>query len=493
MKAFGRVALACSAVILSGAAMAAPEDDLRELRQQLKDLREQYESRIQALERRLEQVQSVREASSPGAVAPGKAVANGNAAPNPAAVAGITTTPSAEPGAGENAFNPAVSLILNGTYGILSRNPDPYPHARDGYRINGFVPSQGEVNPPPRGGSLGESELALSVNVDPNFRGTGFISLAPDDTLAVEEAYVTTLALPDGFTLKAGRFLAAAGYLNETHPHAWDFADAPLANRVFLGGRFADDGVQLRWVAPTDLYLDLGLDAGRGRAFPGGPGGGRNRNGFNAANVFAHLGGDIGTSSAWQLGVSYLRTSPQDRAYDDLDASSTLVTNTFSGKSGLWALSGVLKWAPNGNAFSQSAKVQGEYFQRREDGTLAYDTTNASRGTLIDFLRSRQAGWYLQGVYQFQPQWRVGYRYDRLDPGSMGIGLVASGSLAAADFPVLGGFRPSRHSVMTDWSPSEFSRVRLQVARDNSRAGMPDNQVQFQYIMSLGAHGAHKF
>ena len=40
---------------------------------------------------------------------------------------------------------------------------------------------------------------------------------------------------------------------------------------------------------------------------------------------------------------------------------------------------------------------------------------------------------------------------------------------------------------------TEFSRVRLQVARDNSRAGMPDNQVQFQYIMSLGAHGANKF
>ena len=46
---------------------------------------------------------------------------------------------------------------------------------------------------------------------------------------------------------------------------------------------------------------------------------------------------------------------------------------------------------------------------------------------------------------------------------------------------------------MLDWSGSEFSRVRLQYARDLSRPGAPDNQVVLQYIMSLGAHGAHKF
>ena len=50
-----------------------------------------------------------------------------------------------------------------------------------------------------------------------------------------------------------------------------------------------------------------------------------------------------------------------------------------------------------------------------------------------------------------------------------------------------------RHTVMVDWSPSEFSRFRLQFARDYSRMGEPDNQVSLQYIMSLGAHGAHKF
>ena len=28
--------------------------------------------------------------------------------------------------------------------------------------------------------------------------------------------------------MKGGRFLSGIGYQNEIHPHAWDFADAPL-------------------------------------------------------------------------------------------------------------------------------------------------------------------------------------------------------------------------------------------------------------------------
>jgi len=99
----------------------------------------------------------------------------------------------------------------------------------------------------------------------------------------------------------------------------------------------------------------------------------------------------------------------------------------------------------------------------------------------------------VQGVYQFMPQWRVGYRYDQLDSGTTSIGLVDSGALTAADFPVLAGYKPKRHTAMVDWSPSEFSRVRLQLARDYSRQSQPDNQVFLQYIVSLGAHGAHTF
>jgi hypothetical protein len=392
--------------------------------------------------------------------------------------------------ASENALNPGVSLILNGIYSNLSQSPNDF-------HINGFVPTQGDVGPPPRSFSLGESELAITGNIDQNFRGTGIISIAQDNSVAVEEAYIQTLSLSNGFTIKAGRFFSSVGYLNQIHAHAWDFTDAPLANKVFLGNQLGDDGVQLKWVAPLDIYFDLGLELGRGRAFPTAApeGASPDKNGVNATNIFTHLGGDLGTSLAWQTGLSYLQSSPENRQYQDLDSMGTTVTNSFSGRSKLWALSGVLKWAPNHNPTETSFKLQGEYFWRKEDGNLTFDGASppASVGPLTDTYNSNQSGWYLQGVYQFAPQWRVGYRYDKLDAGSTTIGLVDSGALTAADFPILGKYNPSRNTVMIDWNASEFSRIRLQFARDLSRQGQPDNQIFLQYTVSLGVHGAHTF
>ena len=52
---------------------------------------------------------------------------------------------------------------------------------------------------------------------------------------------------------------------------------------------------------------------------------------------------------------------------------------------------------------------------------------------------------------------------------------------------------PVKHSLMADYSFSEFSRFRVQIARDRSMQGVTDNQVTLQYIHSLGAHGAHRF
>jgi hypothetical protein len=373
----------------------------------------------------------------------------------------------------ESAFNPAVSAILNGVYANLSQDPNTY-------RLNGFVPTMGDVSPGKRGFSLGESELGISANVDHLIA-----AIQPDGTgVDVEEAYLQTLALSRGFGVKAGRFFSAVGYQNQIHAHAWDFTDQPLVMKAFLGGQLNDDGVQVKWVAPAELYLDLGAEFTRGHAFPASD---PNKNGAGAVNWFAHLGGDIGASLAWQTGLSYLVTSPRDRGYEDPQSASS---NSFTGSSKLWAASGVLKWAPEGNSTVTNFKLQGEYFQRKESGDLTFDPAGAA---LTDGYASRQSGWYLQGVYQFMPQWRVGYRYDQLDSGTSSIGLVDSGALTAADFPVLAGYKPKRHAAMVDWSASEFSRVRLQFARDYSRQGLPDNQIFLQYIVSLGAHGAHTF
>lgn len=385
----------------------------------------------------------------------------------------------------ESALNPAVSAILNGVYANLQRDPNTY-------RINGFVPTLGEVSPGVRGLSLGESELGFMANVDHLFRGTLIASISPDNSsIDVEEGYIQTIGLSHGFTIKAGRFFSDIGYQNQIHAHAWDFTDAPLAMKAFLGNQLNEDGVQGKWVAPlTAFYLDVGVEFGRGRAFPGTD---SNKNGFGSSNLFTHVGGDIGASLFWQTGLSYYSTSPENRAYTDVDSTGTSVDNSFSGNSKLWVLNGILKWAPNGNATYNSFKLQGEYFRRTEDGTLTYDTAGASLGTMSDGYSSRQSGWYAQGVYQFLPAWRVGYRYDTLDSGTTTLGLVESGALTAADFPILAAYKPYRHSAMVDWSPSEFSRIRLQLARDYSRKGEPDNQMFLQYIVSLGAHGAHKF
>jgi hypothetical protein len=375
--------------------------------------------------------------------------------------------------ASESAMNPAVSVILNGIYSNLSQDPN-------GFKINGFVPTLGDVRPGVRGLSLGESELAIAANIDHHFRGTLIASISPEDSIGVEEGYIQTLSLSYGFTVKAGRFFSAVGYQNQIHAHAWDFTDAPLANKVFLGNQLGEDGIQFKWVAPTETYFDVGLELGRGRQFPAGPAGGRNKNGVGSSTLFAHVGGDLGTSVAWQTGVSYLSTSPQDRTF----GGPTATTNSFTGQSRLWVLDGILKWAPNHNPTYSNVKLQGEYFRRKEDGDLTSGTAAQTGG-----FASAQSGWYLQSVYQFVPMWRVGYRYDRLNSGTTSF----SAPLTSAGFPILAGYNPTRQTLMIDWSPSEFSRVRLQFAQDKSRSDVTDKQVFLQYIVSLGAHGAHKF
>jgi hypothetical protein len=333
----------------------------------------------------------------------------------------------------------------------------------------------------------------MSANIDPYFRGVAIASLAPEGGISVEEAYFQTLALPHGFTLKGGRFFSGIGYLNEQHQHAWDFQDAPLVYKAFLGNQFKQDGLQLKWLAPTDLFMELGAEVSAGDQFPGSD---RNKNGIGGSSVFANLGGDIGTSTAWRTGVAYLQTSPNGRSYQDVDATGNPTTNSFTGTAKMWGVNGVLKWAPNGNSTHNSFKLQGEYFRLKQNGTLNYNDTAGSKvfGSVNGNFQTSQPGWYVQGVWQFYPQWRIGYRYDALSYSTLNNSIVNNvPGLTATDFPLLASHSPTRNTVMLDWSPTEFSRLRLQYASDKSRLGLTDNQVFVQYIYSMGAHGAHKF
>jgi hypothetical protein len=440
-------------------ASAADDKELAAIRAQIQEMKQSYEARMQALEQRLQEAQAA-VAQAQNAAAEARQAAPASAVPPP---------PSA-PAVAANAFNPNISMVLGGSFARLSQDPV-------NYRLQGFIPPEGEIGPGQRSFNLGESELTLAANIDPRFAGQLTFALSAENEVEVEEAYVRTRALGGGFNLKAGRFLSGIGYLNGRHAHTWDFADAPLGYQAFFGGQYKPDGVQARWLAPTDTFIEVGAELGNGRSFPGND---RNKNGVGAGSVFVHAGDDIGSSSSWRAGLSLLRTGSTDRAFDDA------VPAAFAGRSTIIVADAVYKWAPNGDPSRRNLTLQAEYLRRKETGEL-------SSAGLADYFRSTQSGWYAQAVYQFLPGWRSGLRYDRLTSGSPRIGLVESGALGADAIALLAPFSPTRTSLMFDYSPSEFSRLRLQFARERSQPGVTDKQVILQYIMSLGTHAAHAF
>jgi hypothetical protein len=258
--------------------------------------------------------------------------------------------------------------------------------------------------------------------------------------------------------------------------------------QAFWAGQYKQNGLQLKWLAPTELFVEFGAEAGNGENFPGTR---RNQNGMNGATFFAHVGGDVGDSTSWRAGASWIELNSDDRTYEDADEFGNPVVNAFTGTSHTWVVDAVLKWAPNGNVTRQQLKVQGEYMHRSESGQLAFDTQGQG---LSDGYESTQSGWYLQSVFQFMPRWRVGLRYDSLDSGTPTIDLVTSGLLSPEAFPALRSADPERISIMLDWNPSEFSRLRAQYDWDDARAqGDQDRTFRLQYIFGIGAHGAHKY
>jgi hypothetical protein len=364
-----------------------------------------------------------------------------------------------------NNFNPAISLILDGKLSGFSRDPGSYA-------LPGFALGE-ETGPGDEGLRLGESELVMSANIDDKFHGGFTAALTPENEVEVEEAFIETLALGGGATIKAGRFLSHIGYLNPVHAHAWDFADQPLVYRALLGNQYGDDGVQARWVAPTDVFLELCAELFRGDSFPAGGAAG---NGKGTHSVFVRLGGDAGTSHAWRIGISRLDADAEDRAAGDETAP-----DLFTGSSTITGVDFVWKWAPDGNPKRTNFKFQTEYFTRDENGTF----DPASSGTPLAH-DGKQNGWYAQAVYQFMPRWRAGLRADRLKADAVDAALAGTALDNA-------GHHPKRASAMIDFSNSEFSRLRFQINKDESRLDQKDTQWYLQYVMSLGAHGAHSF
>ena len=488
---FVRAAVAAPALALALPAAAQTETapSAAELAAEIEALKSEYETRIQALESQLGDLEAKSEAEA--------------AAPPPAeapAPAPVSRTAS------DNAFNPAIGVVLDGRLAKYSE---------DG---GGGIPAFQVGHHGERGGeglALGHSEIVMSSNVDDKFFGNLTLGLGSHDgatELEIEEAFIQTLpgaGLPDGLRIKAGRALWTFGYLNELHAHGDDFADRPLPYRTYLDGHYNDDGAEFSWVLPSDLYAEIGGGAFRGDDTPFAG----SADGLNAWSAWARLGGDIGRNSSWRIG-GYVLTGEanqrggghaghghgedehgedehgedehgedehgedehgedehgHDHSDHGDDFAEVFSEGMFTGDTRLWGVDFRWIWAPTGNARESELILQGEYFRSDEDGTYLL-------GEDAHRLDGSSWGWYAQAVYRFIPRWRIGARYARLHPPSA-AGL---------------GHDPWAASLMADWTNSEFGRIRLQYNREELSAGAADNQFLLQYVMSLGAHAAHTY
>jgi len=431
--------------VMTWLAPAALAQDTQAILEEIRALKQSYETRISDLETRLKDIAEKKRAQTPETPA----------------------SPSSGATVFGNGFNPSIGVILNGKASSFSRKTS---------EIAGFgVGEEGERGK--EGLAIDESELNFSANVDDKFHGSltaAIVREEGEDKVELEEAYIQTLpgaGLPTGSRIKAGRAFWALGYLNEHHTHADDFADRPLPYRVYLNNAFNDDGVQLSYVLPTDFYSEIGGGAFRGDDFPAGG----SSSGLGAWSAYARIGGDIGDNQSWRVGGYVLGSDVNSRA-----SNEDMVT--FIGQSRLYAADLRYTWAPTGNPKQSEVILQGEYFHRSEDGT--YEDADAGTGPVA--FDDGSSGWYMQGVYKFAPSWRVGARYARMDAPGVPAGLTGS----ALDS---GGHDPDAISVMGDWTNSEFGRVRLQYNREELSSGADDNQFILQYIMSIGAHGAHAY
>lgn len=431
-------------LVASGGPDHAFAQDTQAILKEIRALKQSYESRIKALEAKIENIEKKKQtaAKSPAPATGGRSIK-------------------------DNSFNPSIGVILNGRVSSFSSSTS---------EIAGFgVGEEGERGR--EGLAIDESELNFSANVDDKFYGSLTAAIVREDgsdKVELEEAYVQTLpglGLPEGGRLKAGRAFWTLGYLNEHHSHEDDFVDRPLPYRVYLNKAFNDDGVEISYVLPTDFYSEIGGGAFRGDDFPAGG----SVSGLGAWSAFARVGGDVGDNQSWRLGAYTLQSDVNSR-------SSNEDTVTFVGHSNIYAADLRYTWAPTGNAKQQELITQAEFFYRDEDGT--YNDSAAGTGNVA--FNDDSFGWYGQAVYKFSPAWRVGARYTQLYPADVPAGLAGSALDAA-------GHDPYAVSVMADWTSSEFGRIRLQYSHEELSDGRDDNQFYLQYVMSIGAHGAHSF
>ncbi len=419
-----------------GAQQAAPADTNAE---RLKTL----EERVRALEAELQALKATccaAAAPAPGAAAPPAAPAP-QVAQVPVSVPGVGTAQLPVYGGASSAakaLNPDISVIGD-FLGVVGHN---------GIRP---VPAL----------ELHESEVGLQAIIDPYARGDFFISFG-ESGVNVEEGYLTFTSLPGGFVAKVGKMRAAFGKVNTIHNHALEWTDRPLVTENLLGGEdgINDAGFSVTRIlpAPAGIFLEA-----TGQVYRG-----------DSADVFrssqrkdvsyvAHLRGykDLSESTNVDLGFSYARGHN--------DVGSAFHTQ-------LYGVDATLRWKPLRRAIYHSFLARTELvWSNRDQVTLALLPET-----------QRAFGFFTSGEYRLSRRWTVGGRYDR-------TGRARQANLIDSGFSAL----------LTYW-PSEFSQIRGQYrfARYAEGPGCPRltqerfcdaNELRFQFLFVLGAHGAHPF
>ena len=345
----------------------------------------------------------------------------------------------------------------------------------------------GDHDPQQRGFNARNIELAFDGAVDPYFEGFANIVFKLDNDneteVEVEEAFMQTTNLPFGLQLKGGQFFAAFGRINPTHPHTWDFADAPLVHGRLLGpDGLRGVGAQISWTLPTPWYSQLILASQNGRGSTGFSFRNPGDNGifFGRETTDREVRGlqDFVWIPRWENSVDLSPTQVVLAGVSGAFGSNETGANA---RTQIYGADLFYKWksahAEGGFPF---VKWQSEFMYRRFEAGRGMDESFPVAETFHDW------GMYSQVLWGFRKGWVAGVRGDYLH---------MQDSRFTDDEE-----RQSRWRISANltWYPTEFSKLRLQYNHDflESNFFLSEREVdsvflQFEFI--LGAHGAHKF
>ncbi|MCM5678146.1 hypothetical protein M8A51_01195 [Schlegelella sp. S2-27] len=352
-------------------------------------------------------------------------------------------------------------------------NPSPVSPIQLGLVLDGAYSSRElALGSRDKGFALGHTELTAGASIDDVFTGRATLAVHTHDSeteLELEEAFVETTRLPAGLQVRGGRFLSQVGYLNELHSHGDDFVERPLLYRAFLGSHWFDTGLRVNWTAPTELYWRTGFEILAGKQLVSEP---ERDLRVGAWTLSTKVGGDLGSSHSWQVGLAYLRNrlEPHHEEEEDEDEHAHEHAHGARYTGGKMVIAdGVWKWAPDGNNRERQLRLSAEYAR------VTDINEHAGAGDV-------HRAWYVSAVYRFLPQWEAGVRFDDLKVREPHDDHFHAGHLQET-------------ALSLAWKRSHFSTLRVQWTRQRDRGDFDDaaNSLQLQYVMSLGAHGAHSF